>query len=253
MDAGDWIALSTGAVSVGAASIAIWQARTASASASSSAKQARAADEQVRVAIEQLGQAERLHREQLALAQRIHKEQNEPYVIVDIRPDAPGSFLAELVIENIGTTLARDVRFSVTPELDSSQGEDITGVLRSLTARTIPTLAPGQRLRYLFDVSHQRFESGLPMEFEFTVDASGPEGPVSTLCYTVDLTVLRESLIGERPNKRLEEALKAIEGHLKGLNSLFKDANHTKIADTHRAQRDAVQRQRDQRQNDPVE
>ncbi|MEU1077237.1 MULTISPECIES: hypothetical protein [unclassified Streptomyces] len=114
MDVGDWIALSTGTVSVGAAAIAIWQARTASASASHSDKQARAADEQVRVAHEQLQQADRLHREQLALAERIHREQNEPYVIVDIQPSDPTSGILVVVIENIGPTVVRDERISWT-------------------------------------------------------------------------------------------------------------------------------------------
>lgn len=178
MGAGDWIALGTGAVSVGAASIAVWQARTASASASHSEKQARAADEQVRVANEQLQQAERLHSEQLALAERIHREQNEPYVIVDIQPSDPASGTLVVVIENIGPTVARDVRISCGPPLVSGWGDDLTEVLQRALSRTICLLPPGRRLEFFLDNQDRLQNSDLPTAYTFTVESEGPSARV---------------------------------------------------------------------------
>jgi hypothetical protein len=81
LGASDWIALVALFVAAAAAVISAWQARIARTSAAS----------------------------RLALAQRVHKESTEPYVIVDIQPREPWSFIFVLVIENIGPTVARNV------------------------------------------------------------------------------------------------------------------------------------------------
>ncbi|MFD7407762.1 hypothetical protein ACFV7R_35040 [Streptomyces sp. NPDC059866] len=227
MDAGDWIALAAVVISVAAAGIAIWQAKTASASADHARAQARAADEQVRVAREQLQQAERVHREQLALAERVHREQNEPYVVVDIAPNEPGSGMLVLTIQNTGPTMARDVRVEFTPSLESSDSR-LTQRLRRALSRPIAVLPPGRRLVYAVD-TFQRWQVGLPMEFDVTVHANGPAGAVEPLTYRIDLEVLAESLVGERPNKRIEDALEKIAGGAKSLAGTYKLANGTAI------------------------
>lgn len=249
MDAGDWIALSTGAVSVGAAAIAIWQARTASASASHSEKQARAADEQVRVANEQLQQAERLHREQLALAERIHREQNEPYVIVDIQPSDPTSGILVVVIENIGPTVARDVRISCDPPLVSGWGDDLTEMLQRALSRTIPMLPPGRRLEFLLD-KQDRFEnSDLPTAYTFTVESEGPSGSVESLEYVVDFGTWAESLMKNRPTKQIEDKLGKIQDAVKALSDSYKLANAPAIRTEHEHRRDLMRQQREARSN----
>ncbi|WP_406514021.1 hypothetical protein OG851_40445 [Streptomyces sp. NBC_00161] len=70
------------------------------------------------VAVWQAAIARRSAGRQLALAERIHREQNEPYVIVDIQPDPDGGALL-LVVENTGPTVARNVRISCDPPLES--------------------------------------------------------------------------------------------------------------------------------------
>ncbi|MGW0866465.1 hypothetical protein [Streptomyces sp. NPDC002611] len=129
MDTENWIAVAAGAVAVVAAVISFVQARHAKA-------QSQAAVEQVRVARQQLEQAE-----------RVHREQNEPYVIVDIQPDAPGSSLLVVAIENIGPTMARDVKVTTDPPLASASGDNLTERLQRGLARTIPMLPPGRRLK----------------------------------------------------------------------------------------------------------
>ncbi|MFE1288616.1 hypothetical protein [Streptomyces sp. NPDC058751] len=207
-----------------AAGITFWQARTASDSARHADRQAQAAEEQLSIARQQTEHAERAHREQLALAERVHREQSEPYVVVDIGPDRQGSPLLVLSIENTGPTMARDVRIRVTPDLASSH-DNLTERLQRALARTIPVLPPGRRLVFAFDVYYRREASGLPMQFDFTVDATGPAGPVETLTYRVDLEVLQGVLMGESPSKPLEEALKGISYSVDGLAKATARAN----------------------------
>lgn len=195
MEVGDTIALGSGVVAVVAAGVSIWQARIARSSAS----------------------------EQLALAKQIQQEQNEPYVVVDIGPDRPGSSLLVLTIQNTGPTVARDVRIQVTPELTSTHAK-LTERLQKAVVRPISHLPPGRTLSYAFDTS-QRWERGLPMQFDVTVDARGPAGPVETLKYRIDLDVLAGYLIGERDGKRVEEHLKRIEKHLGALSKAYGEAN----------------------------
>jgi hypothetical protein len=227
MDAGDWISTGSGVVALVAAGFTFWQARTAADSATQAGRQARAAEDQVRIARGQLEQAEHAHREQLALAERVHREQNEPYVVVDIGPDQPGSSLLVLSIHNIGPTMARNVRIHVTPALESTH-EKLTPRLVSAVSQVIPMLPPNRRLVYAFD-SPQRWGSDLPMRYDFTVDAIGPYDAVETLTCTVDLEVLAGHLVGERPLKRMERHLGEIESRLKALASTYEKANSEAI------------------------
>jgi hypothetical protein len=199
LETDDWIALGAVAVAVVAAVVSIWQTFIARRSGA----------------------------EQLELAKRVQREQNEPYVIVDIGPHETGSRLLVLSIHNSGPTMARDVRVQVTPELVSSH-PNLTERVQRAVSRTIPFLPPGRRLVYPFDTS-QRWESGLPMQFEVTVNAYGPQGAVEELAYRIDLDVLAGYLPGELPGKAIEDRLKKIEGHLGALNKAYQQANSEAI------------------------
>jgi hypothetical protein len=185
LDAGDWISLGTAIVAVIAAFISAWQANIARSSG----------------------------KKQLELAERVHREQNEPYVIVDIEPYMPGHPLMVLVIQNIGTTVARNVQISADQPLETTWGQEPAEVLQRVLTRPIPMLPPGRRLTYLFD-DHDRWEAGLPSVYVFTVQAEGPYGAVEPLEYTVDISTWAETLAGERPTLRLEEALDGISTQL---------------------------------------
>jgi hypothetical protein len=191
IDAGDWAVV----VAVVAAVISAWQAHIARRSAS----------------------------QQLALAQRIHREQNEPYVIVDIQPELSSGGIV-LVIENAGPTVARNVRISCDPPLESgwapAEGQpDLTRVIQEVLARTMPMLPPGRRLTFLLD-NQERFQNtDLPRVYTFTVNADGPAGAVETLEYTVDLDAMAWVLLESRPTKQLELKLAGIEQAVRGLSA----------------------------------
>lgn len=185
---------------------------------------------------------------QLEVARQVHREQNEPYVIVDVQPYDPGSFLLVLVIQNVGTTMARNVKVMASPELESSHGGEITEALRSVIARTISMIPPGRQHKYFFDTG-KRFESDLPLVFEFTVTSDGPMGPVETLRYTVDLAAIKEELIGERPTKKLEEKVGKVADSLRDLSKYYQSANQQAIAATGQRRMDEINRQLTARQD----
>jgi hypothetical protein len=89
------------------------------------------------------------------LAERVHREQNEPYVIVDIEPYMPGHPLMVLVIQNIGTTVARNVRISADRRLETTWCEESAGSLQRVLTRPIPMLPPGRRLTYKRGTIHR--------------------------------------------------------------------------------------------------
>lgn len=214
MDAGDWIALGAVVVSVLAAVVSVWQAQIAKGAAN----------------------------EQLELAERIHREQNEPYVVVDIAPDRPGSSLLVLTIQNTGPTMARDVRIQATPELVSTQST-LTPRLVAAVSRPIAMLPPGRRLVYAFDVGHLRFSSDLPMRYDFTVDARGPQGEVEQLTYSVDLNILAGHLVGAHPMNGIEENLGAIAGGLDRFAKAYEKANSGDIQSYYQALMDEMGQQ----------
>lgn len=167
------------------------------------------------IAVWQASIARMAARKQLALAKSIHREQNEPYVIVDIQPDANHGVLL-LVIENTGPTVARNVSISCDPPLESAweprPGEpDLTQVMQEILARPIPILPPRRRLTFLLD-NQERFQNArLPRVYTFTVDANGPEGKVETAQYTADLDAVKWVMLEDRPTKHLEDKLVKIE------------------------------------------
>ncbi|MFJ8847275.1 hypothetical protein ACIRFF_30750 [Streptomyces cyaneofuscatus] len=216
LDAGDWISLGAVLVAMAAAVISAWQARIARASAAG----------------------------QLALAERVHREANEPYVIVDVQPREPWSFIFVVLVENVGPTVARNVRITATPEIESSLGADETSEIRQALARTIPFMPPGRRLAYFFD-TNSRWDSDLPMVFEFTVESTGPYGPMETTRYLVDLNVLGANTMLERPSKRIEDEVQKVRSLLKTFGDNYEAANLPAIREAVAVRREEGVRRRD--------
>ncbi|MEV1023807.1 hypothetical protein [Streptomyces sp. NPDC050264] len=129
------------------------------------------------------------------LTEQAQREQAQPYVIADIRERAPGSQLLCFFIENSGPTMARDVKLTTEPRLQSSLGDETAVKLNTAVTRNIPVLPPKRQLMFLMDVGHKLFASTLPRVYTVTVNCSGPFGPVETLTYTIDLDVLKHSLL----------------------------------------------------------
>ncbi|QIQ06166.1 hypothetical protein [Streptomyces liangshanensis] len=63
------------------------------------------------------------------------------------------------------------------------------------------------------------------MEFDVTVDAAGPSGPVEQLTYRIDVEILAKTLVGERPHQRIEDRLGAIADSLDSVTNTYGSAN----------------------------
>nr|SBO94256.1 hypothetical protein BN4615_P3772 [Nonomuraea gerenzanensis] len=131
-------------------------------------------------------------RQQFELAEKIRREQQEPHIVVDIHPSPHVSSVLILVIENIGSTVARDVRIAFDKPIERAV-EDNPNQHRlnehRIFTEGIPHMPPRHRIELLFDYGPDRFEADLPMAYTVTVDAEWTGGRVDTLTYLIDLSV----------------------------------------------------------------
>ncbi len=104
-----------------------------------------------------------------------------------------------LIVENIGTTLAKDVRITFDPPLTTTvKGLDLTK--SALLRDGIAVLPPGRRVETLFDLSHDRLEQKLPMRYQVTVSFLDYRNrQQESLPYTIDLTYVYDlEQLGEK-------------------------------------------------------
>jgi hypothetical protein len=122
-------------------------------------------------------------------ARRTREEQARPFVVVDIQPSKVWSNILNLVIENVGTTLARDVKIEFAPEIDTTQSKTGYDLANSVLLRQgIPTLPPRRRIDVLFDLSHERANTNLSMRYDVTVEHKNHRGKnQDPLSYVIDL------------------------------------------------------------------
>lgn len=153
---------------------------------------------------------------QVRHARELRDEQAKPFVVVDFEPSEAWGNVINLVVENVGQTLARDVRLEFDPPLTSSQEqkrEHFDFRSSHLLTHGIPSMPPRRRFEAFFDLSHERDKrDDLPMSYRVTVrcaDAKGVEQ--EPLEYVLDLN-FRYGLrhIGLRSQHHTASALEAI-------------------------------------------
>ena len=99
---------------------------------------------------------------QVREARRLREEQIRPIVVLDFDTQDAIFFLK---LTNFGSTIARNVKITVDPPLESALDDQTERVaaLQIFREDGIPTLAPGKEIRTLFDIAFQRKpETGLP-------------------------------------------------------------------------------------------
>lgn len=121
---------------------------------------------------------------------RTRQEESRPFVIVDIRSSAAATHLLDLVIENAGQTVARDVRVSFTPPLRSAS-EHVDLESTALLTEGIPMLPPGRQVKAFFDAATDRKGQDLPMRHDVEVALKDYRGrPQEVQRYVIDLAHL---------------------------------------------------------------
>lgn len=98
-----------------------------------------------------------------------------------------------LVVANLGTTMARDVRIEVDPPFASTLDPSASVPVARLKLFTqgIPSLAPGKRIVLLFDVVPDRKEAGLPDTYRVRLHYAGEAGRSFTDDQRLDLDLYR--------------------------------------------------------------
>lgn len=90
-------------------------------------------------------------------ARRLRRAQARPFVVVDFEAESQQQI--NIVIANLGSTMARDVRLTFEPELTSSLDSRPT-IVRPADLKAIKegisTLPPGKRVVIMLDLFHQR-------------------------------------------------------------------------------------------------
>lgn len=125
---------------------------------------------------------------QVRQAKQLREEQAKPFVVVKFELSAVSNQAINLVVENIGKTLARDVRIAFDRPLESAARS--RGIHEAkLFKDGIPVMPPGMRLETLFDFGPQRKDSSLPMTYRATVSYQGVRRKREDEEYVLDMEV----------------------------------------------------------------
>jgi hypothetical protein len=135
-------------------------------------------------------------RAQVKEARELRQEQARPFVVVDFEPEQ--SPFMELVVANLGKTMARNVRIKVEPPLKSSldtAGPVPVAKLKMFT-EGIPSLAPGKRMVTLFDSMIDRKDLNLPNSYQvqLSYEWDGGDPIIDTQRLDLDLYRYRMSV-----------------------------------------------------------
>jgi hypothetical protein len=152
---------------------------------------------------------------QVTEARRTRGAQAQPFVIVDIELGRVWMNWLTLVVENVGKTLAKDVRITFDPPLSTTvKDKDLTKSV--LLREGISVLPPGRRIETLFDLSHDRLEQRLPMRYKISVSFRDYRNrQQESLPYVIDLTYLYDlEPLREKTTHDLVEEVSKLRGDL---------------------------------------
>jgi hypothetical protein len=131
---------------------------------------------------------------QLHSAERLRKAQTQPHVVAYL--EVVAGILMEIVVTNVGSTAAKNVRLAFDPLLERAidEGTDRKPMFEwSVFHRGISTLPPGHQVRMLFDRGPNRFDLGLPLIHTVTIDCDDYEGnPLDQVEYVLDIEMYRD-------------------------------------------------------------
>ena len=147
--------------------------------------------------------------------------QERPYVILDF--DLSESHIINLVVSNIGSGAAKDVRFSFKPDLVASDGRNISASVL-LFRQGASFFPPGKTISQFFDVSLDYFAADKPLTFDVMVsyrDATGGKGYKDSL--RLDLPMFKGRMYVAR--KGVHDLVKEIEKLRKTTDNLVNNTN----------------------------
>lgn len=146
-------------------------------------------------------------RKQVGEARRLREEQARPWVVVDFEP----GWILWLTIENIGKTVATNVKVRFEPPLASTQKRPWEWEESSAFTQGIPLLPPNKKLRFFFDSITVRLNDDvLPKHYDVSVEYHGPIKRKKPLVSTYRLDISHYWGMSPPP-KGLPEVVKTLE------------------------------------------
>lgn len=151
---------------------------------------------------------------QVREARRLREEQFRPFVVVDVEVD--NSRILEIVVRNVGLTMARDVQFKIDPPFITSMSDYNLNEFKIFSSG-IATLPPGKEYRTLFDSLVQRSQMKLEREYTVTVSYTDPTGKRTfEEPSTIDLGIYHDFLYRDETDlKDVVKELKAVSKTMK--------------------------------------
>jgi hypothetical protein len=166
--------------------------------------------------------------QQLEEARELRREQAQPYVVMSAVPNRTTPQVVEIVIQNLGTTGARDVVISCTPPLVRTDQHG--GAEHVHLPDTIPFLAPGQEWRTFWDHGLERAgdEYDLPDRHDVTIAYTDSSGAAYSTPSVLDwqIFVVREWTV----EKTVHHAVGELEKVRKTLQTLARADRVQKVA-----------------------
>ncbi|MGY1697034.1 hypothetical protein ACI780_19200 [Geodermatophilus sp. SYSU D00814] len=156
--------------------------------------------------------------EQLEEARTLRREQAQPYVVMSAVPNRVTPQAIEVVIQNLGTTGARDVTIACTPALVRTDQQG--GAQEVPLPSSIPFLAPGQEWRTFWDNSVERAQDRykLPDRHDVAITYTDSFGDQHTTPSVLDWGVFRHRMwMNERTIHHAAAELKSVSQSLKKL------------------------------------
>jgi hypothetical protein len=120
---------------------------------------------------------------------QLELEKSQPYVVVTMEELDGNPAILNLVIRNYGTTLARDVRVTIDPKPESSNGGQ--GIQEIGYPSVIPALAPNQQWSTTWDFSIYRKDTDLPDLHKGKVTYLGIDGQTLTTEIVLDWSIYK--------------------------------------------------------------
>lgn len=133
-------------------------------------------------------------KKQVGEAKALRESQTQPYVVVSFQTDKVSHQLLVLKVENLGTTVAKNINISVNPHfqstLSSDGEEDRFEKWIILKPQGIATLVPGQSIEYIVDALTDRLNSDLDKQYEVTVTYSNEKRDKDySFTYSLDINM----------------------------------------------------------------
>ena len=123
---------------------------------------------------------------QIRAAEEIRRKESWPYVAIYMETVESMPQLVELVIKNFGQTVATAIEIKPDRPLLQTSGPSGQGSREVEIPSSIPTLAPGQAWRTLWDFAPTRTNAALPTQYHFNISYQSPDGEKHSHTYELD-------------------------------------------------------------------